>query len=172
MLLYITLLSISLISTLIAYYSWKTGISPMPSSPRARKAILSLIPLNFSGTVYELGSGWGSLSIPLAKKFKNAKIVAFELSLIPYLWSKLIIKLLRLENIELKQLDFMSIKWNNADIITCYLYPAAMRKISKKLKLDKVNAIIISNSFHLPGHKANKELIIKSIFSSSIYLYS
>ncbi len=57
------LLSLALVLTvfvLLLIYSVRTGISPVPTTPRVAEALLALVPEIPPGTVYELGSGWGN----------------------------------------------------------------------------------------------------------------
>lgn len=84
--LFIILIGISLS---IVYRTWKNGISPMPSSPKARKAMLDLIPAGFQGNIYELGSGWGKLAFELANRFPQSHVTGYETSPVPYYWSRL-----------------------------------------------------------------------------------
>jgi len=68
----LVLLAISL--TLI--YTMKTGISPVPTSPRVRDKMLAMIPPDRlagieRGRLFDLGSGWGTLAFALAKRFPD-----------------------------------------------------------------------------------------------------
>src|SRR5947208_1496628 len=72
----------------IVYFSFQTGISPMPSSKLATKALLDLIPIQ-KGVIYELGSGWGTIALKLAKKYPHCHIIAMEISWIPWIFSKI-----------------------------------------------------------------------------------
>ena len=54
----VLILGLTVIASIL-YGTIKTGISPMPSSRQAQKAVLALIPSSISRLVYELGSGWG-----------------------------------------------------------------------------------------------------------------
>lgn len=37
------------------------GISPMPTSSKAKYCLFEALPLQIDGKIYELGSGWGRL---------------------------------------------------------------------------------------------------------------
>ena len=78
----------------IVIWTLRNGISPMPSSPKAKAAIFQLIeeyvPKEMEGDIVELGSGFLTLALPIAKKFPHIKIIAYETSTLPYLISKII----------------------------------------------------------------------------------
>ncbi|MCB1084779.1 MAG: SAM-dependent methyltransferase, partial [Chlamydiia bacterium] len=59
----ITLGVLFLILLLLLLFTWKNGISPMPTSQKMRDLLFSHLPEIENGTVVELGSGWGNLAI-------------------------------------------------------------------------------------------------------------
>ena len=76
----------------------KTGIS-LAHHRTASKAIGDLMPAQFDGCVYELGSGWGQLAIHLAATYPSAQVIAIELSPLPYLFSKTLAALRGVRNV-------------------------------------------------------------------------
>jgi len=167
---------------------WSTiilGISPMPSSNKARQAMLQMmdeIDLE-AGThfktdpIFELGCGWGGLLIPLAKKYPTREIVGYELSLIPWFITLLRAKLLGLKNIRLHRRDFLQADLYNASIIICYLFPEGMKALERKLEQGGFNAdnenlrYLISNNFSLPSHNPIKTIQLNDLYQSPVYLY-
>ena len=149
------------------------GISPMPSSKKARKAIIRLTEDTGTGPIFDLGSGWGNLLIPLSKKYPQRKVVGYELSLIPWLVTRLFKKILSLNNLEIYQRDFLKADLSNASVIICYLYPEGMNLIEKKLISEKItNSILISNNFALASQQPEKTIQLDDLYKSPIYLYS
>jgi hypothetical protein len=57
----------------IVYYGIRLGITPMPSSRKAVRKIVSLIPEGTNGEIVDLGAGWGSLAYPIAKRFPGLR---------------------------------------------------------------------------------------------------
>jgi len=171
--------------TLVIGFSivWSTltlGISPMPSSKKARQAMLELsneIVIDTSvererGAIFELGSGWGSLLIPLAKMYPQRKIVGYELSILPWFTSHLLIKLLGLKNVKVHRQNFLKADLSGASVIFCYLYPGGMKALEDKLKLEHgALEYLISNNFSLPSHKPIKTTLLNDLYQSPIYLY-
>ena len=146
----------------------------MPSSKKARQAMLQLTAETEAkeGPIFELGSGWGNLLIPLARKYPQRKIVGFELSIIPWLTTVLLKNLLGLTNIEVYRSNFLHADLASASVILCYLYPMGMQKISKKIGTQGGQVgYLISNNFALPSHQPIKTIQLNDLYNSPIYLY-
>lgn len=154
---------------------WSTlwvGISPMPSSKKAREAILQLSEETGAGPIFELGSGWGNLLIPLARKYPQRKIVGYELSVIPWLTTVILKTLFGLNNIQLHRKNFLQTDLNDASVIICYLFPGGMQTIENKLKTKHENLnYLISNNFSLPSHTPARTIQLNDLYKSPVYLY-
>jgi len=170
----ITLLSIvMIIGFSIVWGSLKTGISPMPSSQHARTAMMTLSENTGTGPIYELGSGWGNLLIALAKKHPNRKIVAYELSFMPWLMSVTIKLILGLNNLTIYRQNFLKADLSDASVIVCFLFTEVMKELEGKLKKeDSSIEYLISNNFSLPSYTATETVILNDLYKSPIYLYS
>lgn len=154
-----------LIALSIIYWTIKNGISPMPTSPKVQRALLSALPEHIDGTILELGSGWGTLALALAKKYPNAQVIGYETSHIPYLFSLF----LRRKNLTFIKKDFFK-EPLNASLAVCYLYPKAMQRL--KEKLEKEGRIrIITHTFAINGWKANKIVEVNDLYKTNIYSY-
>lgn len=159
---------------LIAFYAAITGMAPMPSSYRSRDIILTMIkeigPHN--GRIYELGAGYGTLAIAIAKAFPHMEIVAVELSPVIYfcLWIRK--KVNRLENLTLRRKNIFSVPLHDASIVICYLFPKAMRRLNEgQFQNLPQGAVIISNSFSIPTRKAEQVIESNDLLKSEIMLY-
>ncbi len=144
----------------------------MPSSKKAYQAMIALAAETGVGPIYDLGSGWGSLVIRLAIKYPERQIVGYELSMFPWLITKIIKRALGLHNLTVYREDFLKADLSAASVITCYLFPAAMEAIKSKLDLGKGSLrFIISNNFALPSHQASKVVRLNDFYKSPVYLY-
>jgi hypothetical protein len=154
----------------VVIWSIKNGISPMPSTAVAKKALLALLPEKLEGKIYELGSGWGTLLIPLAKKFSSCQIIGFETSPLPYLYSKL--RCMSCSNVQLHYQDFFSANLKEADLVVCYLYLGAMEKLKTKLEVElQPGALVVSNTFAIHGWIPERVLELDDIYKTKVYLY-
>lgn len=156
----------------IVIWTWKNGISPMPTSLKAKKAILEHLPPHLEGTIYELGSGWGTLAFALAKKYPRCTIIGYETSLIPYLFTVVKLFFLKKNNLILKRQDFFIVGFHSATMIVCYLYPGAMQQLKGKFEAElKKGTWVISNTFSIPNWKYEKSIEVQDIYKSKIYFY-
>lgn len=160
----------------IVIWTLRNGISPMPSSSKARNAILQLIQENFNkdteGDILELGAGFLTLAMAINKQLPGNKIVAYEISTVPYFFSKLLSYFFCNDNLTVLKQDFFLSDFTNASLIVCYLYPGSMAKLNAKFENElKSGAMIVSNTFAIPGLQPFKTLIIDDLYHTKIYLY-
>lgn len=160
------------ITVSIIYSTVKLGISPMPSSNKAYNAMVKLAEETGSGSIIDLGCGWGNFVIRMAKKCPQRQIVGYELSLLPWLTSSLFKKVLGLKNLTLYRQDFYQADLSNASVLVCYLFPEAMNKIKHKLLSEQHQIdFLISNNFALPSSKPYKIMQLDDFYRSPVYLY-
>ncbi len=174
---------LSLILVLAAFalllgYTIRTGISPVPTTPRVAAEIFaasppeSLIPPEAGGVVYELGSGWGNLAMALAKRFPERAVVGYELSPLPWLVSRLLLRLRPRPNLALRRADFMAADLSDAALVVCYLYPGAMRRLREKLERElPAGALVVCNAFLVPGWRPTSVRHAADQYASPVYLY-
>ena len=150
----------------------RTGISPMPSSPRAVQRVLQYVVPPRAGSIYELGAAWGSLAVPLARAFPDRRIIAYELSTIPCLFLLLRVRVSGLKNIEVVRRDFFLDDLGKAAVIVCYLYPGSMDRLSTKLQSELIpGTVVVSNSFALPGWVPEQKSQLKDLYRTKIYRF-
>ncbi|PCJ44693.1 MAG: SAM-dependent methyltransferase [Moraxellaceae bacterium] len=144
----------------------------MPSSTIAYQAMAKLIDETGTGTIIDLGSGWGNFVIPIAKRYPHRQIVGYELSLLPWMASTLIKHTLRLKNLTLYRQDFLNANLSTASVLVCYLSPDVMDKIKNKLLLEKPGVeFLISNNFSISSWKFDKIIQLNDFFRSPVFLY-
>lgn len=190
--LFVVLLLVFLAACSIVWSTLVAGISPMPSSRAARDAMLPLFDkvdalqnaTNSSGNagvvgkIAELGSGWGNLLMVLARRYPQRHIIGYEISWLPWLASLLLIRLYRLNNVQVVRKDFLKQDLSKASVMVCYLYPDAMQAISGKLQTEQGGKMfesdarfLISNNFALPGFEPDETVKVKDFYQSPVYLY-
>lgn len=162
-----------LIALSIVWGTLKTGISPMMSSSKARQTMLAAISMDEKGALIDLGSGWGTLVIPVAKKHPNKQVIGYELSWFPWMVSVLFKYSLGLNNLTLYRKDFKNADFSTVSTLVCYLFPGGMVALEEKLKHDVVNnkITIVSNTFALPSYKPTRVIKLKDFYQTPIYVY-
>jgi 16S rRNA A1518/A1519 N6-dimethyltransferase RsmA/KsgA/DIM1 with predicted DNA glycosylase/AP lyase activity len=144
----------------------------MPSSRKASDAIITLLDNTGTGPVYDLGSGWGGLVIPLSKKYPDRKIVGYEVSFVPWLVSVLFRSVFGLRNLEIHRRNFLQADLSGAEVLICYLHTEGMSEVAKKLTLERnCDGFLISNNFGLPISQPEKTIQINDLYKSPIYRY-
>lgn len=152
----------------LIWYSIRFGITPMPTSFKVKRKLLETLPKEDFKKIYELGSGWGTLAKPLAERYQKAHVIGLEISWVPYLFSLL----KQTANLKFLRQDFFTCDLSEADLVVCYLYPDAMRRLAKKFdaELGK-ETVVISHTFAIPGKKPEKTLIVDDLYVTKIYFY-
>ena len=155
----------------MVYWSIRNGISPTPSSRKQIAAILKAIPDGIDGNIYELGSGWGTLALALAKRFPGNQVTGIENSPVPYWISKVLQFSCGLHNLRFAYGNFLKFNLSESSLIVCYLYPGGMQKLKEKLKNLKPGTIIVTSTFSIPDWTPLKKLEAQDLYRSPIYVY-
>lgn len=123
----------------------------LPVFKKDIKRIINLAQLRDTDVVYDLGSGDGRILIGLAHN-SAATFWGYEVSFLPYLWSRLKILLLGLSRqVEIRFADFYMRDLGQATVVFCFLTPKAMAKLGPKfIKELQPGTKIISYSFAIP----------------------
>ncbi len=148
------------------------GVAPAPTSPRVASVMLALIPPGIEGVVFELGSGWGTLAFPLARRLPRCTIRALEISPLPWLFSRLRHAVERLTNLSIRRADFRHVALGDAALVVCYLFPAAMDRLKPKMEAElKPGAYVLSNTFAVPGWRPEAVRRADDLYATTVYLY-
>lgn len=141
----------------------------VPSNRPTIQKMLAVAKIKPGEKVFDLGCGDGRLLVRAEKVFA-AKAVGYEISI--FVWS--LAQLNRLwwqSKAKIYRQSFWQIDLKKADIVFCYLLPAAMEKLSPKFKKElQPGARIISAAFHLPDFKPT-QTFKKTGKVSTIFVY-
>jgi len=161
--LFIVTLGLIVVGSAIFY-----GIGPNISSSKALRLVLESIPKG-SKKVYDLGSGFGLSAYYLAKKRPDCEVIGIEASLIPYLFSLLFC--LKQKNLKTYWKNFYDVSLEKTDVVYCYLYRKAMKKLLKKFEEElHQNSLVISYTFAL---KKKEDLVfdLGGFYQNKLYVY-
>lgn len=156
----------------IVYFSLRLGISPMPSSIRARRAMLAMIPESHAGEIHELGAGWGGVALALAARCAQSRVIAWEQSWVP--WCVLRLRSLGVANLEVRRADFFGAPLETATILVCYLYPGAMQALARKLIEERPGAEVrvVTNTFAFRGWPVAAEVTVDDVYRTRVVQYT
>jgi hypothetical protein len=130
-----------------------TGVPPASSGAAERQDIAALLTdagLPEHPIIYELGCGWGSLAIALARAFPEAQIRGIEISPLPFFvaWCRT----RNMPNVHLRRRNFYTSDLRDADAVTCYLMTDAMPRLATFLDTRlKRGTPVVSLSFMFRG---------------------
>ncbi|QGQ99653.1 class I SAM-dependent methyltransferase [Paenibacillus psychroresistens] len=164
----------------IVFVSWRNGISPMPSSVKVRSTVASEINrLSGTGTIVEAGSGWGTLGLHLARQCTGWKIVGLENSPVPLWISRVFLRWastvngISRESITFIKADIYTYPYGANDVIVCYLYPGAMKRLSEMANNRlSPGTRIISVCFALSGWEPERIVTCGDLYRTKVYVYS
>jgi len=149
-----------------------TQASPLPTSAAVRQTMLAVLPEHLDGPVYELGAGWGGLAVALARRYPQTPVQGFEVSILPWGFSKVRQIIGGQKNLRFRFGNFLKADLSAAALVVCYLPGPAMEKLKAKLEAElKPGALVLSNTFALAGWQAVEERTAPDIHASRVYLY-
>ena len=140
------------------------GAIYFPTTSAAVKQMLKLGQVSSKDTLLDLGSGDGRILIAAARL--GAKAIGYEINLFLVWKSRRLIRQAKLEKLaKVYWKSFWKADFNQATIITVYLFPNLMNRLQKLLE-KKVNhpLSIVVNNYPFPQLKPFKE-------DNQIYLY-
>jgi hypothetical protein len=137
----------------ILVYQGITGVPPLPSSEGEASGVIALLRqtgLKNNAIVYELGSGWGSLVIALARAFPEARIRGIELSPLPYWVARF--RTRKMPNVTLQRANFFDCDLTDAQAVSCYLMSKPMPRLAHLLdRMLKPGTPVVSIMFRFRG---------------------
>ena len=144
----------------------------MASSAKARRAILKASKQADDGTIIDLGSGWGTLIFALARQYPQRQVIGYELSWLPWAFSRIYKTIFGLSNLSILRKNFLTAERPEADLLVCYLHPKGMLALHNKLAEEQQsNTLLISSTFALPESDPIQTLRLDDLYNTPIYIY-
>lgn len=151
------LFALALLTALAYFFIAGFFRSPfVPSSRATVRAMLAAANLQSGERLCDLGCGDGRIIFAAEKM--GARAIGYEISIFVWLLAQ-IRRLLQRSQVQIFRRNFFHADFRNIDVVTCYLLPEVMVKLSPKLKKElRSGARIVSAAFHLPGWPLQKKL--------------
>ena len=146
----IALVVVVAVAVTYAWGAWRAAPF-VPTRQRDVERMLFLAEVQPGQTVVDLGAGDGRFLLTAARRFK-AKVIGYEISLLPYLIGLCRLALARDVQAKWKFQDFFRVNLQSADVVVCFLTPGAMAKLAVKFQRElRPGTKIVSYAFALPG---------------------
>ena len=141
------------------------GAPWLPTPKDSVERMLELARVKKGEVVYDLGSGFGRISIAAARNF-GARSVGIEIDPIKVWASRLVIFFLGLsDRVKIIRGNFFKTDLSRADVVTCFLLHPTNKKLMSKLESElKPGTRIVSHSFTFPGWQMVKKDSKKPLF--------
>lgn len=154
-------------SVMSSLWTSANGAPWVPTKLRTVRRLLEMVQVRAGETVYDLGSGDGRVLIVAARGF-GARGVGIELDPVRVLWTRLFVLLLGLrKKVEVRQGNFFTQDFRDADVVVCYLLTSTNRRLGDKLIEDlRPGTRVISNAFPFPDWE-----LVEEDLEHRIYLY-
>lgn len=171
------MLAISVIGIIALYFLFNScfmrSAPPVPTSGKVKNSmlenIIQILKKRKNQTVMDLGSGWGTLLLPLAQQFPNHNFIGIEHGWIPYLISKF--RARKMKNIKFYRQNFFNTDISKADIILLFLLSHLMEKINIKCQMEaKKGTLLYVNHFPIPHIQPEKKFSLNSEYDT-YYIY-
>ncbi len=158
---------------LLAVYwtSFRTQVPLFLSNRATVLAVAELLPQGRTAQVLDLGSGTGSLLVPLARLRPDCRFTGLEAAPAPYLLSRL--RARGLPNLHFARGDFFEHSWGEQDVVYAFLSPVPMARVWDKARHEiPARAMLISNSFPVPGRKPDKVVEVGDARGTRLFVYN
>ena len=141
------------------------------SSSEVAQAVVILLQQERARAFADLGSGVGSIAIPVAKRLPEIKIIAWEHAPLPWLISAWRPRR-RLSNFIASRHNFFATNFEQYDVVFAFLSPAAMPEVSAKIKREmRPGTLFISSSFPAPNWSPESIKHIKDHRKTLLFCY-
>ena len=139
-----------------------------PWSPTPKESVHAMHKMAKVGKndlVYDLGSGFGRISMIAAKDY-DARSVGIEIDPIKHIISESWAKISMLtDRVQFIRGNFFDVDLSDADVVTCYLLHPTNKKLMDKFESElKIGTRIVSHSFTFPGWKMIDKDETKNLF--------
>lgn len=157
---------------LLAVYwtSFRTQVPLFLSNRETVAAVATLLPHERPVRVLDIGSGTGTLLRGLARLRPDGSFEGIEAAPGPWLLSRLAAG--GRNNLRVARGDFFAAPWSQYDVIYAFLSPVPMEPVWAKAERElRPGALLVSNSFPVPGRKPDKVVEVGDRRGTRLYVY-
>jgi hypothetical protein len=145
-------------------------IGPTPTSRGVKKHLFEITDRLNPTSIVDLGSGFGFLSLALAKRYPQKIIYSIEAAFVPYCFSCLLKLLSNQQNWVIQRADFFKLDSLKGELIYCFLYHDKKGLIASHLKKIATGKKVVSSTFSLNLELLEKKQV-SDLYQTPIYLF-
>lgn len=157
---------------------WSTFRSQVPlylSSKRVWQTLEELLPpakADNNFTFMDIGSGMGGVLTHLARVRPDGRYFGVENAPLPYLLSRLKIKLGKHSNCHVLWGSMWACDLAPYDVVFAYLSPVPMEQLWQKVAAEmRPGSLFVSNSFAIPQHPPQYSITLDDLHHSTLYIW-
>jgi Putative methyltransferase len=151
---------------------WRTDKSRVPlflTNARAAQAVAELIPAHPCRCI-DLGCGTGSLLKTLAAVRPECTFVGVEHAPLPFVFAWF--RSRNIDNLVIRYGDFWKVDLGQYQVVYAFLSPVPMQRLWQKSCAEMTaNNLVISNSFEIPGKRAEQVVAVPDRRRTRLYCY-
>lgn len=156
---------------LVVYWtSFRTQVPLYLSNRATIRALAALLAAERPVRVLDLGCGTGSLLRGLARLRPDCRFDGVEAAPAPWLLSRLLAR--TADRIAVRRGDFFAQSWAPYDVVYAFLSPVPMARVWSKAQQELTpGALVVSNSFPIPGRKPDEVVEVGDRRATRLYVY-
>jgi SAM-dependent methyltransferase len=151
---------------------WRVGQSQVPlylSNKATALSVAALLP-ETQCRIIDLGCGNGVFLRRLAELRPDCTFVGIEYAPLPWLWARFACA--GIENCRIARGDYWQTSLADFDLVYAFLSPVPMPALwEKACKEMKVGALLVSNSFAVPDHPAERTVNVPDRRKTRLFCY-
>lgn len=155
--------------------SWNSAGERVPlylTNARTAAALGELAEEAGARKLVDLGSGLGSVVLPLARRGPHLFATGIENAPLPYLASRIRLSVSGLANARFQRLSLWKADLSAYDLVYCFLSPVPMPKLFEKARAEmRPGSLFVSNSFPVPDQTPERIVQVDDARQTRLYLY-
>ncbi|MFP5076546.1 class I SAM-dependent methyltransferase [Rhizobium sp. YIM 134829] len=155
--------------------SWNSAGEQVPlylTNARTADALGQLAEAAGARKIVDLGSGLGSVVLPLARRGPHLFATGVETAPLPYAASRLRLALSGLANARLQRTSLWDVDLSAYDLVYCFLSPVPMPRLFEKARAEmRPGSLFVSNSFPVPDRTPDEVVTVADSRSTTLYVY-